>query len=58
MDGGIGILAQWFLPEFDSFIEWCLVSAVVAIVTVVSFLVTDTLFDFKSLIVLREFIRK
>ncbi|MEF8803959.1 MULTISPECIES: sugar isomerase [Bacteroides] len=51
-------LAQWFLPEIDSFIEWCLVSAVVAIVTVVSFLVTDTLFDFKSLIVLREFIRK
>lgn len=51
-------LAQQVLPKVDSFIEWCLVSAIVAIITVVSFLVTDTLFDFKSFTVLKEFVRK
>lgn len=45
-------------PNINSFFEWCLVSVVVAIITVISFVFIDTIFDYKSFVAIQEFIRK
>lgn len=51
-------LSQSLLPDIDSFFEWCLVSFVVGIIVLASFVVVDSLFDLKSLFFVKDFMRK
>ena len=49
-------VANLILPEINSFIAWCIVTIVVAIVTVLAFLLIDTLFDYKSFLTVKKIV--
>ena len=52
----LSFVANLILPEINSFIAWCIVTIVVAIVTVLAFLLIDTLFDYKSFLTVKKIV--